>query len=94
MVMDLVQTKGIQNIKMSPMLMEQVKMLLQQGALGAAGMTMTAQGGPFEGMQSGPPGGVQPNQGPTQSPMYAGGAMADSTAFQSGRAASESMRVN
>lgn len=80
MVIDMLQTKGIGNVQMSPMLMQQVQSVLSQGNAAMSAAQFTAQGGPL---------GFSPTANPA--PQYTGMDMQDSSAFQSGRAASEAI---
>ena len=88
MVFDLVQTKGIQNVQMSPMLQQQVTAMLNMNSMNMAQAQMAAQGGvtPQNNGTINNNGGSQAKAG---TPQYAGMPMADNPAFQTGRAASE-----
>lgn len=91
-VMDLVQTKGMQNIQMSPLLMQQVQAVMGVANMGTAMAQQDAQGG-FTPEDNGT---INNNGGmpfaKSGTPQYAGMPMADSQAFQTGRAASEAQQ--
>jgi hypothetical protein len=89
MVVELVQEHGMQNIRMSPMLQKQVEAYIQSSNMGMLQAEASAQGGVTpqdNGTMNNNDG--QPFQ-KAPSPQYAGMPMADSQAFQTGRAASE-----
>lgn len=89
MVIELVQNNGLKDIKMSPMLQQQVAAYMQAANIGMFQAEASAQGSPTPQDN----GTMNNNDGKpfasAPTPQYAGMPMADSQAFQTGRAASE-----